>query len=136
MGLFDRFRKAPKAEDLLGDLGDLVPPSRRPLIGAELFPDKPQTPREILRPHRTKMQEEYRAEGRDPDTIGRIPPAARDESLWMTYIDSLMLFEREQEAWDALQTVVDRYPDNPNFREMRMLLARTWLGSSDFDDGG
>jgi hypothetical protein len=117
MGLFDRFKK--KQPDL----------SKRsivdePLIGSELFEERPISAREYLRPLRQKIQAEYLAEERDPDSLEKISGLRNHEESWMTYIDSLMVFERHEEALQEVESALAKFPRSKQLREVKMLLEQ------------
>jgi hypothetical protein len=87
----------------------------RHLIGSEFFigiPGFPLTTREQNLDERLKIQRMFQSKGRDPDSLKKIPIEFRDEKFWEVYVDSLMVFERDEEA---LRTVIDAikiYPRN------------------------
>lgn len=116
MGLFDRFRKwrpaAPKQH-----------PIDKPLIGSEMFAGRPLSPREAVMPARKRIQAEYAAEGRDPDSLERDKFLPRDEQFWMTYVDSLLVFERYNEALTYLNVLTCEFPGNASFRKMKALIV-------------
>ncbi len=120
MGLFDRFKRHQNKSDEKPEQPQS--PVDRPLIGSSLFPDSPQTPREIMRPARLAVQANYRAEGRDPETLARVPRARHDLEYWLRYVDALMVFEREEEALPLVKDLLEREPAHPLLREMEMLL--------------
>jgi hypothetical protein len=117
MGLFERFRKRRPAAPVRD-------PFDEPLIGSELFGDRPVSPREAVMPMRQKIQMQYTAEGRDPDTLERNKFLRRDEQFWTTYIDSLVVFERYTDALTYLNALTSEFPVNDSFREMRVLIMR------------
>jgi len=115
--LFDRFRKANSPpREKQSRLID------QPLIGSELFEGRPVSAREYLMPLRQKIQAEYRSEGRDPDSLSKVPADQRDEMFWMAYVDSLLVFERDDEALIWVSDLIKRYPSNDGFKELKGLI--------------
>ena len=119
--LFDRFKKRRVESSTTKGRKRLID---KPLIGSELFPDSPQTARELVMPARRALQTRYTSEGRAPESLSKIPSSQRDESFWMAYIDSLMVFERDDEALVYATDAVARFPNNPLLREMKASIER------------
>ena len=115
--LFDRFRK--KKPD---SKKKHARPIDKPLIGSELFAEGPKTARDLVMPMSKEMQKKYVSEGRDPGSLSKIPNHQRDEQFWMTYIDSLTVFEKDDEAYIYVEDCISRYPNNPSFKEMKFWL--------------
>ncbi len=115
--LFDRFKKKKTTSSVLKPIED------PPMIGDEIFGKF--SAREALMPLRKKLQQEYTSEGRHPDSLVKLPANQRDESFWMAYIDSLILFERFQEASVYVESAVAKYPHADSFHEMKQLIAWT-----------
>lgn len=111
--LFDRFKKKKSSV--------LKPTEDPPMIGDEVFGKF--SAREALMPRRKELQEQYKSQGRDPDSLAKVPANQRDESFWMAYVDSLMLFERFQEASVYVDSALAEYPHVGNFHEMKQLIA-------------
>lgn len=111
--LFDRFRENKKA---------ITPeknsqPIKRP-IGDEIFGEGSEFQTGLRR----GMQGEYILEKRDPASLSKIPEHKRDEAFWYTYIDSLMLFERYDEALVYVNDALSKYPMNRNLQESKFLI--------------
>lgn len=73
-------------------------------------------------PIRKEIQAQYKAEGRDPDSLSKFPADQRDERFWTTYIDSLIVFEQDEKALIYVTDALSRFPNNSQFREMKSLL--------------
>jgi hypothetical protein len=116
--LFDRFRRKKKP----GSKKKYMRPIDKPLIGSELFEEGPKTARDIVMPMRKEMQKKYISEGRDPGSLSKSPNQQRDEQFWMTYIDSLTVFEKDEEAYIYVEDCISRYPNNPSFKEIKFWL--------------
>jgi hypothetical protein len=116
--LFDRFRRKKKP----GSKKEYVRPIDKPLIGSELFEEGPKTARNRVMPMRKEIQKKYISEGRDPDSLSKIPIHLRDEEFWMSYIDSLTVFEKDEEAYIYVKDCISQYPNNPSFKETKFWL--------------
>jgi len=123
MGLLDRIKK-----HRISKTSKLDPNHKskvdQPMIGSELFEGSPATPRDLVMPVRLRIQDEYKSEGRDPGSLDQVPNKERDEIFWMTYIDSLTVFERYDEAFIYVNDALARYPSNPMFSEVKCLLEK------------
>lgn len=87
----------------------------RHLIGSELFigiPGVPLTTREQNLDERLRIQRMFQSKGRDPDRLKKIPIEFRDEKFWEMYVDSLMVFERDEEALHTAIDAIKIYPRN------------------------
>ena len=87
----------------------------RHLIGSEAFigvPGVPLTSRDQNLNERVKIQRVFRLQGRDPDSLNKIPEEFRDENLWEVFVDSLMVFERDEEALRTVINAIKIYPRN------------------------
>ena len=120
-GLFDRFRKKRQESGATNRRQRLID---RPLIFSKSFPDGPQSARDFVMPARRALQARYKCEGRAPESLSKTPTSQRDELFWMTYIDSLMVFEQDDQALVYATDAVARFPDNPLLREMKECLEQ------------
>jgi hypothetical protein len=87
----------------------------RHLIGSEAFigvPGVPLTSREQNLNERVKIQQMFRSQGQDPDSLKKIPVEFRDEKFWEVFVDSLMVFEKDEEALSTVITAIKIYPRN------------------------